>query len=230
VQSCAATCVATCAATCAATCPANATCAPGCPTHHVTCAAVCTNFTPCVTRGQPDCPFPTEIPAQCTFGLHCRPPGAAQAVAGAPGAAIVNTGPVVCQASAVVVCSLACPTLAGCHSPICPSWHYTCGLGCPPRTPLCPTLIGATCAPHLCTIGTCNPDICGIASGVLGCGGGGGPGGPVEQAQLCLAGSVRPPQVTVDCTIGGFCQSLPCPSWQYTCGWGCPPRTPQCPW
>jgi hypothetical protein len=243
IASCNPTCHVTCVATCAATCPPQATCGATCAATchatcppHATCVPACTHATPCVpTHNQPDCPYPTEVcthvAAQCTHAPNCRLPQAQAAMAG-PQAAVGAGAQIGCAlgtvvASVQVVCSIACPTrYVTCNPANCPTWRH---IDCPPHTPWCHTLIGATCAPHLCTIGTCNPDVCVIASGALGCGGGEPGPGPLEQAQFCLAGSVRPPQVTIACTIGGGCQSLPCPSWQYTCGW-CPPRTPACPW
>jgi hypothetical protein len=220
---CAQTCVATCAATCAATCPPQATCGETCvatchATCHYTCAPICTHVTPCrPTFNQPECPYPTEIcthaAAQCTHVVNCPLPQAQAAMGGAaPQAAMAAGAQVACALGTIhqslqVVCSLA-----------------TCAIECEVTRRL------NTCNPEcwITRYWTCNiecrlthiPELCRVA----------GPGGgPVEQAQLCLAGSVRPPQVTVACTIGGGCQSLPCPSWQYTCGW-CPPRTPACPW
>jgi hypothetical protein len=166
VASCVATCLASCApncthvapcptfvATCAATC--QATCAPGCPTHHLTCAPVCTHVTPCVTRGQPDCPFPSEIPAQCTHIPNCPHPQAAGMAGGA--GTPVYTGPA-CGPSVVIECTPACLTrYVSCNASCAPecwisryewcglsnvvSCHFTChpkqciitqpGYGCP---------------------------------------------------------------------------------------------------
>ena len=208
-------------------------CSPACPTHHLTCAPVCTNFTPCVTRGQPDCPFPSEIPAQCTHAVNCRLPQAQAAMGGAaPQAAMAAGAQVACvagtiHASVLIACSLACPTRYVTCAPEC--WYtryvecwYTRYVTCNPecyvtRNPeLCPIATGVGCPPPQS-----------VACGSLGC----GAPGQVEQAQFCIAGSVRPPQVTLGgCPTLAGCQSLACPSWQYSCGWGCPPRTPQCPW
>jgi hypothetical protein len=221
-----------CGIACQPTVPPNATCAPGCPTHHLTCAPVCTNAPLCVTRGQLDCPFPSEIPAQCTHVVNCPLPQAQAAMgAGAQVACALDT----IAASVQVACSIACPTLGGCPSPACPSAYYTCGWGCPPRTPFCPTFVGCPprtpLCPSLVTCWTCNI-LCQISQNGFGCPGGGGGGEQPDPAQLlCLTGSVRPPRVTVGgCTLTDACQTWACPSWYYTCGGGCPPRTPQCPW
>ncbi len=92
-------------------------CSPACPTHHLTCAPICTQITPCVTRGQPDCPFPSEIPAQCTHAPNCVLPQAAQAAIACVAGTIVQTGPAVCRVTIFecptrlpIECSLACPT------------------------------------------------------------------------------------------------------------------------
>ncbi len=238
---CGATCVATCAATCAATCPPHATCGATCvATCHYTCAPVCTHVTPCrPTLNEPQCPFPTEVcthvGAQCTHVVNCRPPQQAAAEAAVAGVGAQCVGHTI-RLSVQVACSIAC-------SFACPTRHVTCGFTCAPEcwvtrelpqcSIVCPTRV--TCNFEACPIASapaCPQQSLGCPEQSFGCGFGGGPGGgpgAVEQAQFCIAGSVRPPQLTVICTIGAACQSVACPSWQYTCG-GCPPRTPACPW
>ncbi len=216
IATCQATCVATCQATCAATCPPHATCGATCvATCHYTCAPICTHATPCrPTLNQPDCPYPSEIcthvAAQCTQAPNCRLPQAALAAMGAEAQVGCALGTI--HASVQIACSIACPTrYVTCAAECWVTRYVTCNPECW-VTRLCPIETAA------CPIETA---ACPIP----------GPG-PVEQAQYCLAGTVRPPQVTLGgCqTIAGGCQSLACPSWQYSCGWGCPPRTPQCPW
>ena len=201
VATCAVTCHATCAPACThvapcpthvATCPPNATCAPGCPTHHVTCAPTCTQITPCVTRGQPDCPFPSEIPAQCSHLPNCPHPQAAAAPMGAVGCAagtIVNTGAAVCRVSVVIVCTPACPT------------HYVSCYGtCNPQ---CWITRYATCYV------TCNPEVCWITRACpvetaacpvsLGCPGPGPGPVPFMDPQTMALGHTCPCQMTPWC-------------------------------
>jgi hypothetical protein len=224
------TCVATCHATCAATCLPHATCGATCvatchATCHFTCAPICTHATPCrPTFNQPDCPYPSEIPAQCTHLPHCPLPQAQVAAAGAQAAM---------GAGAQIACAL---------GTIHPSVQVACSLAtCAPE---CWVTRYITCNPQCwitryvtCNIEcyvTRNPALCPIATGVacpppqsIACGGAGP--GPIEQAQYCIAGTVRPPQVTLGgCPTVAGCQSLFCPSWNYTC-LGCP-HTPHCPW
>ncbi len=240
---CIATCQATCFATCQATCPPHATCGATCvatchatcaatcvATCHVTCAPVCTHITPCrPTLNQPECPFPTEIcthvAAQCTQLPNCRIPQAAQAGMGAQcaGGTILASVQVACGVTRLPIeCSEVCPT----RVPEC--WvtrlPIECSVVCPTRFVTCNPECNLTRNPAVCPVASgavCPPQSLGCPQQSLGCGG----VGPVEQAQICAVGSVvRPPQVTLVCTIEG------CATWHASCWWGCPPRTPQCPW
>lgn len=160
---------------------------------------LCTHVTPChPTRGQPQCPFPTEAtcapvchvsPApfcgpQVTVGAGCGSiacigqPGQAAMAARCFGGTAVATVPIVCTAA----CSIACPTQQGW---VCGSHH----------TPCCPvpvhTVVGATCAficgsqQSLCcpvSGGAFCPPVSAACPGSLAC----GPGqpGPIDQAAM----------------------------------------------
>jgi hypothetical protein len=209
-----------------------------CPTHNQ--VSVCL---PCVTRQITQCIHceptfwhcKTQLITQCDILCGCdggsfQPPvpfGGMAPPAGAGAQIVCALGTI--HQSLQIVCSLATCVqecwvtryLNTCNPECWITRYWTCNIEC-----------RLTRVPEVCAVasGVACPPPQSIACGSIGCGVGGPGGGQVEQAQFCIAGSVRPPQVTVACTIGGGCQSLPCPSWQYSCGWGCPPRSPQCPW
>jgi hypothetical protein len=218
-----------------ATCGIDCSVVGPCLSQHMTCMHFCTHVTPChPTRGQPQCPFPTEVtcapvchasPApfcgpQVTVGAACGVPGGqpgqAAMAARCVGVTAVGTVPIACTPA----CSIFCPTQQGW---VC--WSH--------RTPCCPvpTLVGITCAficqsqQSLCcpvSGGAFCPPVTGLCPGSLAACGPGQPG-PVDQAALGMAhGLMAPP--SEGCTfmvVGGCGRSLQCTAWCDTvfCTW-----------
>jgi hypothetical protein len=172
-----------------ATCGIDCSVVGPCLSHHVTCMHFCTHVTPCHTRGQPQCPFPTEATCApvCT-GIACMPggqPGQAAMAAPCLGGTAVGTVPIVCTPACSII---GCPTQQGW---VCQSQHTPC---CP-VSPFCPP------ASPGCSLG------CGL-----------GQPGPVDQAALGMArGPMAAPPSFGGCTFlvfGGFggCASAGCQS------------------
>src|SRR5262249_7782854 len=147
---------ATCGIDCSVVCP--------CLSHHVTCMPFCTHVTPCHTRGQPQCPFPTEVtcPPVChpTVGPQCGVPGGqpGQAAMAAPclGGTAVGTVPIVCTPACSII---GCPTQQGwvCWShrtPCCPVPVHTRAFICrSQQTPCCPVSPFCPPASPACSLG-----------------------------------------------------------------------------
>ena len=210
-----------------ATCGIDCSVVGPCLSHHVTCMPFCTHVTPChPTRGQPQCPFPTEVtcapvchpsPApfcgpQVTVGAVCGVPGAqpGQAAMAAPclGGTAVGTVPIVCTPACSII---GCPTQQGW---VC--WSH--------RTPCCPvpTLVGMTCA-FICQSqqSLCCPvsPFCPPASPACSLGCGLGQPGPVDQAALGMA---RVASAWCSAACSPACTGFMCNTPAHPC-------TPHCP-